>query len=102
MTFNIERSQAAAALKFVFGTVTLDSSYPTNGEPVTPADFGLERLWDLHIQARGYVAVWDGAGATTSKVLLYRQTAATSALIEVPNATDLSTVVGRFTAIGTG
>jgi len=34
---------------------------------------------------QGYVAIWDGS-TTAPKLLLYRQTAATGALVEVPNS----------------
>lgn len=85
-----------------FGTITFDSSYPTGGEAFTPADFGLSRLDFLYVSgATGYVATWDGS-TSAPKVLLYRQTAATGALVEVPNATNLTSpqVTCRFRAVG--
>ena len=86
--------------KEVFTTVTFDSSYVTGGEPFTPAEFGLDRLdWLSVAGANGYVATWDGS-TTAPKILLYRQTAATGALVEVPNATNVSTVVVRVRAVG--
>lgn len=82
------------------GTITFDSSYPTGGEAFVPAEFGLDRLDFLFVSgANGYVAAWDGS-ASAPKVLLYRQTAATGALAEVPNATNVATVTCRFHAIG--
>lgn len=86
--------------KMVMGTITLDSSYVTGGEPVTLAQLGLSRLDFLNVSAGvGYLPAWDGS-VTTPKILVYRQTAATSALIEVPNTTDVSTVTVRFLAYG--
>lgn len=83
-----------------FGTVSFDSSYPTGGEAFTPADFGLSRLDFLYVSgANGYVSTWDGS-TSAPKILLYRQTAATGALAEVPNTTNVSTVTCRFRAIG--
>lgn len=86
--------------KEVFGTITFDSSYVTGGEPFVPAEFGLSRLdWLQVAGATGYLAVWDGS-VTAPKILLYRQTAATGALVEVPNTTNVSTVTARFVAVG--
>lgn len=86
--------------KEVFGVITFDSSYATGGEAVTLAQLGVNRLDWLQVTAgAGYLPVWDGS-STTPKVLLYRQTAATGALVEVPNTTDVSTVTVRFRATG--
>lgn len=86
--------------KETYGTITFDSSYATGGEAFTPAEFGLNRLDFLLVSgANGYVAAWDGS-TSAPKVLLYRQTAATGALVEVPSTTNVSTVTCRFKAIG--
>ena len=86
--------------KEVFGVITFDSSYATGGEAVTLAQLGVNRLDWLQVTAgAGYLPVWDGS-ASTPKVLLYRQTAATGALVEVPSTTDVSTVTVRFRATG--
>lgn len=86
--------------KEVFGVITFDSSYATGGEAVTLAQLGVNRLdWLEVIAGAGYLPVWDGS-STTPKVLLYRQTAATGALVEVPSTTDVSTVTVRFRATG--
>lgn len=86
--------------KEVTGAITFDSSYLTGGEAVTLAQLGLSRLDFLQVAGgTGYLATWDGS-TSAPKVLLYRQTAATGALVEVPNATDVSTVVVRFRALG--
>jgi hypothetical protein len=83
-----------------YGVITFDSSYPTGGEAFVPSEFGLTRLdWLQVAGATGYVAVWDGS-TSDPKVLLYRQTAATGALAEVPNTTNVSTVTVRFRAVG--
>jgi len=86
--------------KEVVGVITSDSSYATGGEAVTLAQLGLSRLDYLIVTAGiGYLPTWDGS-LTAPKVLLYRQTAATSAFIEVPSATDMSATTVRFYAIG--
>ena len=86
--------------KETIGVSTFDSSYATGGEAVTLSQLGLTRLDWLNLNAgAGYLPVWDGS-TSTPKVLLYRQTAATGALVEVPRTTDVSTVTVRFIATG--
>jgi len=86
--------------KEVFGVITFDSSYPTGGESVTLAQLGLNRLDWLELNAGiGYLPTWDGS-TSDPKVLLYRQTAATGAFVQVPNTTDMSATTVRFKATG--
>ena len=86
--------------KIVIGVITFDSSYATGGEAVTLAQLGLQRLDWLELNAGiGYLPTWDGS-TTTPKVLLYRQTAATGAFVEVPSTTDMSATTVRFRATG--
>lgn len=77
----------------VFGSIAMDNSYVTGGEPIdAPGDLGYH---DLAISGAtgGYQGSWD---KTNQKLLAYQQSAATSALTQVPNATDLSAVAFRF------
>ena len=86
--------------KMTSGSITFDSSYVTGGEAVTIGDLGFTRLDFMCVSSgQGYVAIWDGS-TTAPKLLLYRQTAATGALVEVPNATDVSTISVRVLAFG--
>jgi len=86
--------------KEVVGVITFDSSYATGGEAVTLAQLGLSRLDYLIVTAGiGYLPTWDGS-LTSPKVLLYRQTAATGAFVEVPSTTDMSATTVRFIAFG--
>lgn len=76
---------------------TPDASYPTGGWQLT--GLGGTILGCLG-PLKGYLAVFD---FPTQKLLLYRQTAATGALVEVPNTTDLSALgVQRLIAIVAG
>jgi hypothetical protein len=78
----------------VLGTILMDSSYATGGEAIdAPGDLGYER-WHAGASG-GYVPFWDKAN---QKIMVYRQSAATSALTEVPPTTDLSAVTFYFTA----
>ena len=86
--------------KEVIGVITFDSSYATGGEAVTLAQLGLSRLDYLFVTAGiGYLPTWDSS-LTTPKVLLYRQTGATGAFVEVPSTTDMSATTVRFYAVG--
>lgn len=82
--------------RIYWGKGTLSSSYATNGDTVdAPGDLGWE--FALVSAAAGYQLKFD---QPTQKLKAFRQTAATGALVEVPNTTDLSTVVADFLAIG--
>lgn len=77
--------------------VALDNSYPTGGYDISAvfAEFKLEGSGNLGLAifpasgVGGYVYAVD---YTNKKLKVFRQTAATSALIEVANAVDLSAI----------
>jgi len=91
--------------RFRIFSATLDNSYPTGGYSLTPADFKLDVNIDL-IQpmfAGGFVLSFDDA---TQKLMAYQQTdpadtgGADTPLVEVANATDLSSVLARGICYG--
>lgn len=104
LTITVETTEIVGRHREVRGLVTFDSSYPTNGEAVTPADFGLTQLTDLRLEAGpgGYVPVWNqSTTAAKLKVLMGdNNNASDGPLIEVANTTNLSAVVARYTATG--
>jgi len=84
--------------------ITFDASYITNGEPLTAADLGLGRINQL-ISDQG------GLGTDFGRVIQYDRDNGlllafegngTAPLREVPNATDLSDLTVRVTALGIG
>lgn len=82
--------------KVWFGTITFDSSYPTGGELLVPADFGFDVQVDAVISlgsqlGNRYVA-WD---PSTDKLRLY-----TALGTEAGNTTDQSTIVVAVMVIG--
>ena len=92
-------------------TITFDSSYPTGGESLTAADFGLRRLFEvrphgLFRTSSGTTAISVDYDHTNSKLLAYRGIDPANAggaqvpWQEVANTTDLSAFSGRVTAIG--
>lgn len=80
--------------------VTFDNSYPTGGEAVTPSQLGFKNVHNIipGVSTNGYVVTYDKANA---KLKVFRGGAAVSTpFAEVPNATDLSTVVVDLTVYG--
>src|SRR4051812_13652486 len=79
-----------------FGTLLFDSSYPTGGEVIdATGDLGYSDFW-ITGTSSGYLASW---APSTQALIMYQQSAATSALTQVPNATDLSAVTVHYGAI---
>lgn len=87
--------------KIVTASVTFDSSYVTGGEPLVLGALGLTRVDFVSVSnsSTGYVGAWNGS-LTAPKILAFRQTAATSALIEVPSTTDLSATTFQVLVFG--
>lgn len=86
--------------------ITFDSSYPTGGEPLTPADVGL-RVIDTAApdgafqSTDGTTGIYVHYNRTNQKLIAYWGNAGTaSADPEVTSTTDLSTYAGRMTFTG--
>jgi len=79
-------------------SVVFDSSYPTGGEPLTPAQLGLNTV--SHAISQVKVA---GTGAVTNVFydVANKKLKAFTASAEVANATDLSAVTAQVVAYGT-
>ena len=72
-------------------TVTLDSSYPSNGYKIEPEDVGLGSLDHIIVMdsliGNGYLAEWDGL----YKKLVVHQVGSTNSMLgTAPSGTDLS------------
>lgn len=73
--------------------VALDSSYPTGGESLTAAQLGLTDIQTLNAASSGgYTFEYDDTNAKLKAYYGDNNNASDGALIEVPNATDLSAV----------
>jgi len=65
------RKNTLGAWKLGVADVTMDSSYPTGGEAVDPADFGITTAYIVLIDgAQGFHGVWD---YTNKKIVVYTQ-----------------------------
>ena len=95
------RISLAKSNTMIYGQITFDSSYPTNGEAIVFGDlkFGsyLSHLQFDGATTNGYVPQWDKA---TAKIQVYEAGADAAALDEVANTTDLSTELVNFIAFG--
>lgn len=102
LTLDTFQRFSLGAKRCVIADVDLDSSYPTGGESLTPANLRLGRIDFLIAEpSAGYVFTYD---RTNKKLLAYyadNNAAGDSALIQVPDTTDLSAVTNiRIFAIG--
>jgi hypothetical protein len=89
LTITSKKQGVSGDLRLVVADIT-ETSYPTGGSVVTAATLGLK---GGTIQAvipnnttAGYVAAFDH---TNGKLMAFRQTAATGALVEAPNTTNI-------------
>lgn len=91
-----------AGKRLSLAKITFDSSYPSGGEAVTAADFGLTYLENVVPLGApdGFSFEYDVAN---SKLLAYWVDTSVdgAAQAQVANTTDLSAVAGWFLGIGT-
>lgn len=85
----------------VIADVAMDSSYPTGGEAVTARQFGLE-VFDFVLGAPsgGYVPEFDHASKKLKVYYGDNDKASDGPLIQIPDKTDIATVVFRVVAFG--
>ena len=79
------------------GTILLDSSYPTGGEAIDATGDGYEFL--LIDANTGHKLQFDKANQKVMAFYADYDAVADGALIQVPNATDLSAVTGSYLAV---
>ena len=86
---------------FVAATVTFDSSYPTGGEAITPANFGLFSHIDWVLTNKPDVATkevwWDRAN---SKLMILAEDAVSGIEAQAGNTSDQSAVDVEVFVIG--
>src|SRR5437879_4220512 len=86
----------------VFCDLAGDSSYPTGGYPLAPSALGLTEILYFDVSSLGgYIPHYDYVNQKL-KLYVVPSTPSNSSLVEVPNATNLSTVTGRVVCIGKG
>jgi hypothetical protein len=102
VTFEKTAEQCSGAQRTTFGSLSMDSLYPSNGEPFTARQFGLARLHQLHVfPSKGYIFEPDHAALKLKVYWGDWNAVADGPLVEVPNNTDLSAVTAaRWKAEG--
>lgn len=119
LTFSQKHNTVVGNKRMTVTAVTFDSSYPTGGEAVTAADFGLVVLDIVLVQPpSGFFVEFDSANSklvvrhstaghthTENTAGTYTQNATTAANTsaagsEVPNAASLATLTCTVLALG--
>jgi len=105
LTFTNTVKDVIGSRKQVTGTVTFDNSYVTGGVAFTPANLTLYSIDNMVVQnTAGYQIAWNKSSALPTLIAYQGDNTNAGAApgIQVPNATNLSTVVATYTAIGRG
>lgn len=84
--------------------VTFDNSYPTGGEAVTAANFGLRKIDNIicnpALSSDKTTAVMVGFDATNSKLVTYESGASGAVMPEKGNTESLASYVARVVVTG--
>lgn len=94
-------------LRVRIGTFTFDASYPTGGEAITAAQFGLSEIVLVIPSERATGATgkrivqWDPATLKLVALQGDNDAVGDGPFVEVPNTTDLSTLVVDLLVLGT-
>lgn len=95
-TVTVDHSINMGEFVLEFGTITLDSSYPTGGEAIdVTGDAGYYDC-SLSPSTGGYVGTFVASSQKVMALYGDNNNASDGPLIEVPATTDLSAVVFRF------
>ena len=104
IVFTKIRSEFNADGETVYCSFAYDASYPTGGEPVTPADVPFtvgSRIDSIQLQNPvGFVSESRRTSDVAWNCLLFEEVDASGALAEVANASDHSSTVGHCTIHG--
>lgn len=100
VTFDKTAEQCSGSTRTTYGSLSMDSLYPSNGEPFTARQFGLTHLYQLAVYpSKGYV--FEPVGLKLKAYWGDWNAVADGPLVEVPNNTDLSAVTAaRWKAVG--
>ena len=103
----VSREQVlATGVKHIYGTLAMDSSYPTGGETLDLSDYFSNDLLFVEISGprEGYILEHDGGTISAGKIMARYydyDAAADGAAIEVAATTDLSAITdAMFFAVG--
>lgn len=98
---NVDKVEECGNSYLFWGTMTWDSSYPTNGEAFAiTAPVKIETIDYVQSNGGGYVGEWVKSTQKLKAMYGDNNNAADGPLIEVPNATDLSAISMPFFGAG--
>jgi hypothetical protein len=103
LTVSVNRTDTVGRYtKYKTGTIQFDSSYPTNGEALSPSSVGLSsKIEFISVSpAAGLVFEYDYSGDKLKAIWPTTDATAPAAGEEVANTTDLSSVTCNFIAFG--
>lgn len=103
LTISVVSSDVIGTRRQVVGNLTFDSSYLTGGEPITPGSLGLYQIEQMEVEpASGFIPRWNRSMTAPTVQLFQGDNANASPApgLEVPNATNVATVVCSFRATG--
>jgi hypothetical protein len=81
-------------------TVTFDSSYPTGGEALTAAAFGLSDIQDVFVEQPNTAGIDVRYDSSAEKLVIYDEDNTSGVAAEVANASNQSTVAVRVLVVG--
>jgi hypothetical protein len=107
LTINAAPPELAGTERRVEGSMTFDNSYVTGGEPFTARDLGLTSLKRIQFGTgvagtTAYFVEWNRSVSAPTALAFQgdNANAAAGPATQVPNATNLSTLVVQFQAFG--
>lgn len=100
LTLSKVRSTIIGNMRLKIYDVTFDNSYPTGGESLTPADLGLNHIEAIIAEGGAYNFGYDYTNEKLKAFYGNNDAASDGPLVEVANATDLSSVSTRIVVIG--
>jgi hypothetical protein len=102
VTFEKAVEQVSGSERTTYGTLAMDSLYPTNGEPFTARQFGLSRLFSLHVcPSQGFLFEVDYTARKLKAFYADADAASDGPLIECANNTNLAALTAvRWEASG--
>jgi len=102
VTYNKAAEQCGGSQRTTFGSLAMDSLYPTNGEAFSPRQFWLSKLFNLHVfPSQRFLFEVNYAENKLKAFYANYDSLSDGPLIEVPNNTNLAALTGcRWKAVG--
>jgi hypothetical protein len=102
VTYEKTAEQCSGSMRTTFGSLAMDSTYPTGGELFSPRQFGLCRLFNLHVcPSKGFLFEVDYAANKLKAYYADYDALSDGPLIQVANNVSLAALTAcRWRATG--